>query len=127
MTNTEKHNLIDQYIDAYNSFDIEKIMAVIHPKIEFKNISNGKVNASASGVEEFRQMAEEAKKLFITRKQTVTAFSIEDGKTTININYVGVLAADLPNGLKAGETLRLEGRSEFNFKDGKICSILDFS
>jgi hypothetical protein len=37
------------------------------------------------------------------------------------------LASDLPNGMKAGETLRLNGRSEFTFCDGKIYRIKDVS
>ena len=45
----------------------------------------------------------------------------------IEVAYEGVLASDLPNGMKAGETLRLSGRSEFTFRDGKIYRITDAS
>ena len=46
---------------------------------------------------------------------------------TTDIVYEGVLAVDLPNGMKAGEELRINGCSEFEFKDGKIYRITDFS
>lgn len=45
----------------------------------------------------------------------------------IGIDYEGVLAADLPNGMKAGEILRLNGKSEFTFRDEKIYRITDIS
>ena len=43
-------------------------------------------------------------------------------KYNINIVYIeavyeGILAVDLPNRMKAGETLKLEGRSEFEFSE----------
>ena len=45
----------------------------------------------------------------------------------MDIYYEGVLAVDFPNGMKAGKVLRLNGQSEFEFKDGKIYRITDFS
>ena len=40
---------------------------------------------------------------------------------------MGVLAGDLPNGMKAGEVLRLKGRSVFGFQEGKIYRLTDTS
>jgi hypothetical protein len=40
---------------------------------------------------------------------------------------VGVLALDLPNGMHAGQELRLQGRSRFTFQDGKIRTLADYS
>lgn len=127
MNEDENRSLIECYIDYYNSFDIDGMMSVIHPDIEFKNVSGGKVNATASGVDEFRQLAEKSKGLFTSRKQTVIKFWSNDDRASIEVAYEGVLASDLPNGMKAGETLRLSGRSEFTFHDGKIFRIMDIS
>ena len=41
-----------------NAFDIDGMMAVIHPDIEFKNVSGGEVNATTSGAGDFRLLAE---------------------------------------------------------------------
>ena len=38
-----------------------------------------------------------------------------------------VLAVDLPQGPKAGESLNLKGKSEFRFKDGLIIELTDYS
>ena len=55
MNEDEKRSLIERYLASYNAFDIDGMMAVIHPDIEFKNVSGGEVNATASGSDEFRQ------------------------------------------------------------------------
>jgi ketosteroid isomerase-like protein len=127
MDENGKRSLIESYLAAYNASDIDGIMAVIHPEIEFKNVSGGEVNATASGEDEFRHLAEKSKELFRSRKQTIINSLSTSDQTTIEVAFEGVLASDNPNGMRAGETLRLNGRSEFRFRDGKICRIIDVS
>ena len=127
MTEQEKRSLIDRYLSAYNTFDVDGMMATAHPEIEFENVSGGEVTASASGADEFRQMAEQATTLFSSRRQRVTAFNATPEGASVGIAYEGILAADLPNGMKAGQSLTLNGRSEFEFKAGRIARIVDYS
>jgi ketosteroid isomerase-like protein len=127
MTDQEKRALIDRYLDAYNSFDVEAMMSTVHPDVEFENVAGGVTNASASGADGFRQLAEQAAKLFASRRQTVTAFDPSGAGASVGVDYEGVLASDLPNGMRAGETVRLVGRSEFEFADGLISRIRDVS
>lgn len=70
MTVEEQKGLIENYIEAYNSMDIDAMIAFVHPDIVFKNVSGGS---------------------------------------------------------KANGMIRLNGRSEFGFRDGKISRITDFS
>ncbi|MFE4105839.1 nuclear transport factor 2 family protein [Almyronema epifaneia] len=127
MTKQEMRHLIERYLSAYNAFDVEAMMATIHPEIEFQNFSGEQVTATAFGAEEFRQLAQQATALFKSRRQVMTTFVAEETGASVDIAYEGVLAADLPNGMKAGQTLRLNGRSEFEFKDGKISRLVDYS
>lgn len=127
MNKKEKQQLIEGYISAYNAFDIDKMMSWLHPEIEFKNISDGKINLTATGKSEFRTVAEQSKTLFKTRRQTIEHCDISKDRACVEIYYEGVLATDLPNGAKTGETVNLNGRSEFSFKDGKISQIIDIS
>ncbi len=116
---------IERYIEAYNSFDIETMISTLHPDITFQNISNGEVNTEIHGIEAFRTLAEQSKGLFTSRKQTITHIETNESQTRIDVAFEAILAIDLPNGLKAGETLKLQGSSEFTFCDGKIISIMD--
>ena len=127
MDEDEKRSLVECYLAAYNAFDIDGMMAVIHPDIEFKNVSGGEVNATTSGAGDFRLLAEKSSELFRSRKQKILTFWSNADQASIAVAFEGVLASDLPNGMKAGETLRLNGRSEFTFCDGKISRIKDVS
>jgi ketosteroid isomerase-like protein len=127
MDEDEKRSLVECYLAAYNAFDIDGMMAVIHPDIEFKNVSGGQVNATTSGSGDFRLLAEKSSELFRSRKQKILTFWSNADQASIAVAFEGVLASDLPNGMKAGETLRLNGRSEFTFCDGKIYRIKDVS
>lgn len=127
MTNEELKTLIQSYIAAYNSLDIEGMVALVHPEVVFKNVVKDRVNAKAVGAAQFREMAIQSKTMFSSRRQEATNFKFTGNIATIDIAYEAVLAVDLPNGLKTEEILRLNGQSEFEFKDGKIYRITDFS
>ncbi len=125
MDNKDKQALINRYLQAYNAFDIEGMIRTVSDNIEFENISQGEVNAYSKGVHEFRELAEQGQFLFTSREQSITAIKELKGEVVTQILYRGVLATDLPNGLKEGETLILEGQSIFSFQEGKISRIQD--
>jgi hypothetical protein len=99
----------------------------VHPDLIFKNVSGGEVNATAVGIDEFRELADRSKAMFSSRQQTVTSFASSGDSATVEIQYEGILAVDLPNGMKVGDEIHLNGRSEFEFKDGKLYRIADYS
>ena len=127
MNKNEKEHLIQRYVQAYNGFDIDGMVALLHPECTFQNMSGGEVNASTSGVAQFRQLAEQSKELFSSRRQTITAYKHDGEAVTVDIDYEGILRVDLPNGAKTGETLKLRGQSVFRFCDGLILAITDYS
>jgi ketosteroid isomerase-like protein len=127
MDDDKKHELIEHYLDAYNTFDLEAIMKMIHPDVEFTNICNGHTNTQVSGAEAFQQLAKASEEIFSSRRQIMKQFWTKDDQAFIVLDYEGVLATDLPDGLHAGETVRLKGRSEFTFRDGQISRITDIS
>ena len=119
--------IIENYIKAYNAFDIDAMIKNLHKDVVFENITNGEIDLSTNGLEEFKVQAEKAKQYFTSRTQTIESWDFQDDKVTIDINYEGILAIDLPNGAMKGDTLALTGQSEFSFQDGKIISITDRS
>ena len=123
----EKEKIIKDYINAYNNFDIEKMLTHLDEQIKFENISNGVTNMTLTDLNSFREQAEQAKKLFTTRKQTIKSWIHQDNLTEIEIEYNAVLAIDLPNGLKKDDILNLEGKSIFKFSGDKIIELTDIS
>ena len=127
METKAKKNLIEKFVRAYNSFDVDGMMALMHPECSFQNISGGQVTATATGSRQFRELAEESKALFSSRSQTITAYKFEPHSVTVDIDYKGVLRVDLPDGPKAGQMLKLRGKSVFRFRDGLIHELIDQS
>lgn len=118
---------IERYVTAYNAFDVAGMLALLHAEVIFQNVTGGEVTAEAHGIEEFRQLAERSVRLFASRRQTIRDYRSDDERATIHIDYEGVLAEDLSPELRAGDTLRLSGRSTFEFRDGQIARIVDES
>ncbi|URM37604.1 nuclear transport factor 2 family protein [Flavobacterium anhuiense] len=125
MTNKEK--IIQNYIEGYNQFDIDKMVADFDESIVFENIQNGETNMILNGIKEFTVQAEKAKEYFSERKQTITSLRQDEITAIVDIDYYGVLAIDFPNGLKAGQGLNMKGKSIFQFLDDKIIKLTDMS
>lgn len=131
MTTDPHRLLVERYLAAYNAFDVPGMLATLDPAIEFENVADRVVTARASGIAEFRALAEQAAALFARREQRITSWAPEGARVVVGIAYEGVLAATLPPGLppefEPGGTLRLAGRSTFHFRDGLIVRIVDES
>lgn len=119
--------IIESYIDAYNSFDIDRMLSDMHDNIIFENISNGEINLVTNGLEELRNQAEQAKQLFKERRQKITDIKFNADQVEVQIDFSGVLAVDFSNELKAGQFIELKGNSVFRFKDNKIVELKDIS
>jgi ketosteroid isomerase-like protein len=119
--------LIERYIAAYNAFDVPGMLALLEPDVTFENVSGGQVTAAANGREELRALAEHAATLFTSRCQTIRQYVTTADGAQVEIDYEGVLAADLGPDLRTGATLRLAGRSTFVIRDERIARIVDES
>ena len=125
MINKEK--IIQNYIEGYNQFDIDKMIADFDESVVFENIQNGETNMTLNGIKEFAAQAEKAKEYFSARKQTITSLIQDEITAIVEIDYYAVLAIDFPNGLKAGQELNMKGKSIFQFSDNKIVRLADMS
>lgn len=127
MRESELKELIDSYINAYNTFDIDGMLALLALDVRFENYSGDQLTASAHGVDEFRHLAEISKSLFAEREQRVTSLQVDQDSAVADIAYRGRFAADIPGGPAAGTVLELQGKSEFSFQNGRITKIIDRS
>lgn len=124
----DRITLIERYIEAYNTFDVEGMVAVLDSNVYFQNIVEGEVNLSLLGKTAFKEQAIHAANAFESRKQTILDTKEGDeGTIEIRIAYTGKVAMDMPNGLQAGQEITMEGRSVFGFSEDKIVLIKDIS
>lgn len=118
-------DLIRNYINAYNTYDVAGMTANLHNDIVFEHITNGEVVLSLHGLEAFRRQAEQAVRFFNQRKQTITSITEAADRVEVTIAYTAIAAMDLPNGLKAGDAVNLQGQSIFRFAGDKVIRITD--
>lgn len=123
MKNLQK--VIENYIQAYNQFDIEGMLTDLHEDVVFENISEGILTLRTEGIDEFHTQAEKAMNCFSQREQIIRNWDIQLDKVVIDIDYKATLATDLPNGMKQGDILQISGQSEFVFEEDKIIKIVD--
>jgi ketosteroid isomerase-like protein len=119
--------LVERYIEAYNRFDVPGMLACLQPDVQFEHSTNGDVTVRLDSKEAFESQAIRAAAWFAERTQCITALRWLGEQAEADIDYHAVTATDLPNGIKAGTTLRFSGQSRFLFRDGLIAFIQDFS
>jgi hypothetical protein len=120
--------IVKNYIEAYNNFDISGMLADLAANVEFNNIVNGEVTLTLTGIEDFKTQAASAATFFTVRHQTITEIKAEERKVSVAIAYKAVLAKDLSDTLKKGDELILNGSSIFYFDQyQKIIRIDDIS
>ena len=122
-----RKNIIENYINSYNNFEIEKMLKDLDENIIFRNVSNGEVNLMTKGIADFNAQAERAKNLFSRREQKNIGLKFGADKVEAEIFYSGTIAVDFPNGLRSGSTIELGGKSIFRFAGDKIIEIEDIS
>ena len=120
--------VVQNYIEGYNQFDIEKMTRDFDVEIEFRNIRAEVISMELHGIAAFKEQALAATEYFTERTQTVNSIKHENGAVEFEIAYRGIAAQDLPGGLKKGEELHLTGTSVFTFnKDNRVISLTDIS
>ncbi len=120
-------SVIEHYLQAYNSFDVAGMLKDLHDEVEFEHISGGQISMAIRGKKAFKEQAQAATAYFKERSQEVIAWHFDGDLVLVDIDYRGVLAIDFPNGMRAGETLRLKGQSVFSFLGDQVIKIQDKS
>lgn len=124
---TSREQIIESYIQGYNQFDVDKMVADFDEHIVFENVQDGTTNMKLNGMEEFRAQAEAATEYFSSRTQSIKSIKHSDDITEVELDHQATVAANLPNGLKKGQELSLAGKSVFEFRDNKIIRLTDIS
>ncbi|MFN7056251.1 nuclear transport factor 2 family protein [Hyphomonas sp.] len=119
--------IIRNYISAYNERDIDAMLRHVTDDVVFENISNTGHSMRLEGKPMMRQVAEVSGNAFSYRRQRLISLVTGSGKAAAEIEFEGRAAVDLPNGVKAGETVKVRGASFFEFRGALLSRIADYS
>lgn len=125
--NLSKRYIVEQYIAFYNSFNIDAMMELFTDDCIFQDVNNSRGISECKGKDELRNVAHQSAQIFSHRQQIVLNWVIDENKIAVEIDYAATLALDLPNGLKKGDEISLKGVSIYEFRDGQIKRLIDFS
>lgn len=119
--------IVQRYIAAYNAQNVEAMLACLTDDVRFENLSDGTVTAATTGKEAFARLAGQSVGLFSEREQVVEGCIAAGPRVALRIRYSATVAADLPNGWRAGQQVGLQGASFFTLRDGLIAELADIS
>lgn len=119
--------VIARYIASYNARDIDGMIDCVTDDVVFENISNSGQSMRLDGKDMMRQVADLSGNAFSYRRQRLVNVVTGAGKAAAEIEFEGKAAVDLPNGIQAGETVKIRGASFFEFRGNLLCRIADYS
>ena len=120
-------DIIARYIASYNARDIDGMIACVTDDVVFENISNSGQSMRLDGKDMMRQVADLSGNAFSYHRQRLVNVVTGAGKAAAEIEFEGKAAVDLPNGVRAGETVKIRGASFFEFRGNLLCRIADYS
>jgi hypothetical protein len=120
-------DVIARYIACYNDRDIDGMIDCVTDDVVFENISNTGQSMRLNGKENMREVAVLSGNAFSYRRQRVINLVTGAGKAAAEIEFEGKAAVDLPNGLSAGDTVKVRGASFFEFRGSLLSRIADYS
>lgn len=122
----DSRELIERYLRCYNDKDVDAMLELFTEDAAFESVSNTTGVIRTAGREELHQLAKTSAEWFEQRRQTPTAWVIDDAHVALEIDYWCRLAKDLPDGKKAGQEVRLRGASFFTIRNGRISRLVDY-
>ena len=120
-------DIINRYIQSYNDRDIEGMLDCVTEDVVFENISNASQSMRLEGRDQMGEVARLSGNAFSYRRQRLINLIIGEGKASAEIEFEGKAAVDLPNGVRAGETVKIRGASFFEFRGRLLSRIADYS
>ncbi len=120
-------DIINRYIKSYNDRDIDGMLDCVTEDVVFENISNTGQSMRLEGRELMGQVATLSGNAFSYRRQKLVNLVLGTGKAAAEIEFEGKAAVDLPNGVKAGEAVKIRGASFFEFRGRLLSRIADYS
>lgn len=123
MSPSEIKSVVQAYVDAFNRKDVPGMLQFVHPDITFSSDIGGARMCDIHGIDDFANVVFLTTEVFEDRHEQCLSFDVDGHTAHASMLLRGVLAKDLPNGLKAGQRVSCASRTEFDFLDGAIVGI----
>jgi|GEM_PF-4966598 archaellin len=128
MNKEEIKKKVLKYLNSFSNSDTQALYSLLDRDVVFKNIVNNETATETKGIENFINIFKESDSLFESKKKTMITIAVEENLAAVEIFFDGILASDLSESAKKGDSVRIEEFTEFEFSDkGFITSVTDYS
>ncbi|UPG86412.1 nuclear transport factor 2 family protein [Luteibacter aegosomatis] len=125
MIDAVRESLIRAYVEAYNRFDVEGMLATLADGVRFEHHAGGELAVATDGKADFEKLARVGAAMFASRRQTLVSLEEREGRVVATVDFHGEVAEDIPDGPRAGTVIEMRGTSEFGFDGGAIARVID--
>ncbi|MBN8828766.1 MAG: nuclear transport factor 2 family protein [Sphingobacteriia bacterium] len=128
----QKLDIINQYINAYNSFNIDGMLILFAENCIFETVTNSDKPVKVTGKNNLKELATTSAKYFEVREQIIRNYIISENKACIEVEFRGKLASEyslkIQGSNKNGGKVQLLGVSIFEFNSkNEIVILRDYS
>ena len=119
--------VVNRYLEAYTSANLETLLALVSDDIEFESYRAGKREIHVVGKADFQAMMARAMTLFTSREQRIiTSTPHEEGLNT-ELAFKGIFTPEYAEKQMIGRLLRLQNQTAFRIREGKLYRIVEMS
>ena len=119
--------LINIYVNGYNTFNMKKMLSPLHSKIVFENYVKDELTMKLEGVKSFKKRAQKGFEMFSKRKQELLSIEHKEDQTIVLVNYSATLKVNVGDKMKKGQVMNVSGKNIFTFQDDRISKIEEYS
>jgi steroid delta-isomerase-like uncharacterized protein len=119
--------VVKQYVDCYNSNDVEGMLDCCADDIVFETVTNPGGSIRLKGKDEMREVIEATTRAFRERRHEVIAIIVDGQRAAAETVFSGVAAAALGHQVRAGEHISIRGATIFELRDNRLARICDYS
>ena len=123
--NLQRKAIIEDYIQAYNNLEPEKMLEHLHDEIVYTNSFLDSVDTHTHGKLAFKKQAESIISDFVVRRMTIVGWTFSSAKVAVDIEYDVILSSAEAIILEE-QYVDMSGFIEFWFRGGKIAYINSF-
>jgi ketosteroid isomerase-like protein len=119
--------LVQKYVDSYNSNDVEAMLDCCNDDVVFETITNPGGSIRLNGKDEVREVLIATTLAFRERRHQLIGIIVEGDRAAAETVFSGVAAAELGNHVRLGEHVSIRGATIFERHGDLLGRICDYS
>jgi ketosteroid isomerase-like protein len=119
--------LVQRYVESYNSNDVEGMLACCNDDVVFETIANPGGSIRLTGKNEMREVLMATTIAFRERRHQLISMIVDGERVAAETVFSGVAAAELGGNVRLGEHVSIRGATIFERRGAGLGRICDYS